>query len=63
MLNAGGEWAREFSFDSQGLAQMYLFFWLFFMIGLAAHAKGVWDLHQQESFHPVTNLMCDLFLI
>jgi len=56
-INGGGPWSRQFSFDEQGVPQMYLVFWLVFTLGFAIHLRGVWTLHKGAAFHPIVQLL------
>jgi len=56
-LNAGGPWTRQFSYDEQGLAPMYLFYFLIFLVGIFVHLKSVYDLWKREAYHVVIKLL------
>jgi len=61
--NAGGSWERQFSFDDQGLAQMYVVFFVFYLIGLGLQLYSVIVSVRTESFHPVFRFLTACVLI
>eukprot|EP01125_Pyxidicula_operculata_P022742 TRINITY_DN9544_c0_g1_i1.p1 TRINITY_DN9544_c0_g1~~TRINITY_DN9544_c0_g1_i1.p1 ORF type:complete len:443 (-),score=89.24 TRINITY_DN9544_c0_g1_i1:46-1335(-) len=56
-LNPGGQWFTQFSFDEQEVLQYYIFFTLWYLGLLIAHAWGVWQLIKTHSFHPIVRLL------
>ncbi|GAM23190.1 hypothetical protein SAMD00019534_063650 [Acytostelium subglobosum LB1] len=56
-LNAGNIWKRQFSNDDQGLEQMYLtYFWFFLLLAVYSCYSG-WVLTTTKSYHPIVKLL------
>jgi len=50
------KWVRQFSHDDQGLEGLYLFYFLFFLVGLVVHGYTVWTFLQTSSYHLIVRL-------
>ncbi|KYQ90535.1 hypothetical protein DLAC_09160 [Tieghemostelium lacteum] len=57
MLNAGGLWKAQFSWDEQGLEALYLFYFFVFLFLTVYTIYSSWVLIQSRSFHPVAKLL------
>jgi len=62
-INVGGPWERQFSYDDQGLIEMYLIFWILFTLVTIVHLRGVWTLFSTKSFHPIVKLLTTTLLL
>jgi hypothetical protein len=51
-----GHWAYQFSYDEQGLGQMYLFYMILFIIGAVVHGYTIWWFSQNDSYHTIVKL-------
>jgi len=56
-LNPGNYWWAHFSYDEQGIPQMYIAFTLFYIILLIFQVQSAVSLYQIESFHPIVRLL------
>jgi hypothetical protein len=50
------KWVYQFSYDEQGLAQMYLFYFILFIIGAVVHGYAIWCFVQSDSYHTLVKL-------
>jgi len=55
-VNWGNSWDRQFSFDDQGLAPMYLFYFLIFLFGIGVHIYSVVNYIREGTFHLVVRI-------
>jgi len=55
-INSGNSWERQFSFDEQGLAPMYLFYFLVFLLGIGVHIYAVITYSREGTFHLVVKI-------
>jgi len=55
--NPGGYFYHQFSYDEQGVAEMYIFFTIFYFILGLVQAYAAWQLIRQESWHPIVRLL------
>jgi hypothetical protein len=56
-LSSGGPWYQQFSFDEQGLLQLYIFFFLFYVVLCAFHSWGVFQFIKRDAYHPILRLL------
>jgi len=52
-----GYWEREFSFDRWGVAQTYIAFFILYIILVALHLYGCWQLYRIEAYHPLVKVL------
>eukprot|EP01111_Echinosteliopsis_oligospora_P001080 TRINITY_DN1142_c0_g1_i1.p1 TRINITY_DN1142_c0_g1~~TRINITY_DN1142_c0_g1_i1.p1 ORF type:complete len:416 (+),score=64.31 TRINITY_DN1142_c0_g1_i1:65-1312(+) len=50
-------WKREFSYDEQGLEGLFLFWWLLFIVGAAAHGYAAFVLSKSQAYHTIVKLL------
>eukprot|EP01124_Arcella_intermedia_P033618 TRINITY_DN8106_c0_g1_i3.p1 TRINITY_DN8106_c0_g1~~TRINITY_DN8106_c0_g1_i3.p1 ORF type:complete len:454 (+),score=67.05 TRINITY_DN8106_c0_g1_i3:2-1363(+) len=55
--NPGGYWEREISYDEFDVPQMYIAFFLLYVILISLHCWGVWKLIKVESWHPLVRIL------
>jgi hypothetical protein len=55
--NPGGFWYEQFSYDEQGVFQMYIFFTLYYTVLLGAHLWGVKQMTRDDSWHPIVRML------
>jgi len=62
-LNPGGWWEQQFSFDEQGLLQMFITFFIIFTLGALFHGYTSFSLYQRNAFHTTVQIftVCLLF--
>ena len=54
-LNNGGHWKEQFSYDEQGLGQLFICYTVFYFVVLCVHLYGVRTLVKENSYHNVIN--------
>jgi len=55
--NPGNYWWAQYSYDEQGIPQMYIFFTLFYIILVGTQIQAAYSLHKIESFHPIVQIL------
>jgi len=56
-INPGNFWWAQFSYDEQGIPQMYLFFSLYYLLLLIMQIRAAIRLHQIDSLHPIVRIL------
>jgi len=56
-INPGGIWDAQFSYDEQGVLQMYITFAIFYIILMLVHFWGVWQMTKDDSWHPIVRIL------
>lgn len=62
-LNPGNFWWAQFSYDEQGIPQMYIAFTLFYIILLIFQVQSAVALYHLESFHPIVRLLTGTVIV
>jgi len=57
IYNTDSDWGKEISFDQQDLPGLYLFYFLLYLVGLAAHIYGIYTLYRSDFLHPVVKIL------
>jgi len=56
-LNPGNYWWSQYSYDEQGVPQMYITFTLFYIVLSAYQAQSVYFYYSLESLHPLIRVL------
>ncbi|KAK5583419.1 hypothetical protein RB653_005012 [Dictyostelium firmibasis] len=63
LLNGGGLWTRQFSYDEQGLEALYLVYFFVFLLLVAYTAFTAFKLFKTNSFHPMIKILSGVVLL
>jgi hypothetical protein len=58
-----GHWEKQFSFDRWGIGQTYIAFFILYIILVALHLYGSWQLYRIEAYHPLVKILTIAVLI